>query len=164
MTRTCKKCKIEKSIYNFPPRKNTNRHYWKCKECAVKTSTIWNKKNSIRRLSVHAASRAKSQGVPFDLDWHWVLDNITPKCPCCNEPFRFGEPTGRGKKAKDRPSLDRVVPELGYTKENTRIICTWCNIIKNDGTAHDHEMIAKWISAGAPQDASQTMWIHGDGI
>jgi len=164
MTRTCRKCKLEKQIDDFQIRKNTGRHYWQCKSCTVKRSTLWNKQNSNRRMAISAARRAKLQGVPFDLDGQWVVDHMTAECPCCQEAFRLGEPTGLGK-IDNRLSLDRIVPELGYTKENTRIICTWCNIIKNDGTAHDHEMIAKWLLAGAPQYAiSPTMGVYGDGI
>lgn len=164
MNRTCKYCNTEKPIEDFSIRKNTLNHYWKCKDCTAKNATLWNKKNSLRRLSIDAATRARTKGVPFDIDWKWVLDNITASCPCCHEPFRLGEPTGRGKKAKDRPSLDRIVPELGYTKDNTRIICTWCNIIKNDGTALDHEMIARWMFMGAPQEECSLSGMYGDGI
>jgi hypothetical protein len=110
-------------------------------------------------------SRAKKVGVAFEIDTQWVIDHMPIQCPCCQKPFRQGDSTGRGQKAKDRPSLDRIVPELGYTKENTRIICTWCNIIKNDGTEKNHRMIAQWLANGAPQYCNNSMiGIYGDGI
>lgn len=40
-------------------------------------------------------------------------------------------------------SLDRIDPRKGYVKGNVWIISYRANLIKNDGTAEEHEMIAK---------------------
>jgi hypothetical protein len=75
--------------------------------------------------------------------------------------MRFGPATGRGKQAADRPSLDRLIPSLGYTKTNTKIICTRCNIIKNGGSLQDHQNIVDWLTRELSGDTSYSC---GDGI
>lgn len=48
-------------------------------------------------------------------------------------------------RSENAPSLDRLNPSLGYTKENT-IICSWrANRIKNDGNSEEHEKIAHYL-------------------
>lgn len=154
--RQCTVCKQEKPLDDFPLRKDSKRHYWQCKICNMQIAAEWNKNNSARRLAICAKQRAQKYNLPCTIDGNWVVRNMTSCCPCCNMPFRQGQPTGRGKKAEDRPSLDRVDPAKGYTEENTRIICTRCNKIKNAGSAEDHIRIAKWLMAGAPQNPDQT--------
>jgi hypothetical protein len=43
------------------------------------------------------------------------------------------------------PSLDRLVPSEGYTKENARVISWRANVIKNCGTREEHERIAAYM-------------------
>lgn len=162
-TRTCRVCWTEKPILEFQNRKGTPNRYYRCRPCNAKIASIWNKQNSIRRMAISATRRAKLAGIESAIDGDWVAERITPACPCCHRIFRPGEPTGRGRIAEDRPSLDRIDPLIGYTPENTRIICTRCNRIKNSGSLEDHEMIARWLAAGAPQQVSEG-FIDGDGI
>ena len=53
----------------------------------------------------------------------------------------------KGKAVEDSPSFDRVDPSQGYTPENTRIISTRANRIKNDGSASEHRRIADWLDS-----------------
>ena len=39
---------------------------------------------------------------------------------------------GAGRNNPDNPSLDRVVPELGYVRGNVRVISYWANRLKCD--------------------------------
>lgn len=42
-------------------------------------------------------------------------------------------------------SLDRVDPAKGYVKGNVWIVGYRANLVKNDGTAEEHELIARAI-------------------
>ena len=53
----------------------------------------------------------------------------------------FGDDTGRGT----TPSLDRIIPELGYVKENVVVVCGACNRRKNDATPEQLYAIADFI-------------------
>ena len=48
-------------------------------------------------------------------------------------------------RSENSPSFDRIDPKLGYVKGNVAIISWRANRIKNDGTAEEHEKIAKFI-------------------
>lgn len=43
------------------------------------------------------------------------------------------------------PSLDKIIPSLGYTKENTHIICLRCNVKKADMTPEEMYRIADYV-------------------
>ena len=86
---------------------------------------------------MEAKSRAKARGVEFAI----ALDDVPPKgafCPLLGLPFIHAE-KGRHPQA---PSLDRIDPGLGYVRGNVWIVGYRANLIKNDGTADEHEAIA----------------------
>lgn len=67
-------------------------------------------------------NRAKQKGVPFDLTKSWLRDKF--ERGCCE---LTGLPTSQGIKSFDpySPSIDRIIPERGYTQDNCRLIL-WC--------------------------------------
>ena len=54
---------------------------------------------------------------------------------------------GTMKERDSSPSLDRVVPSLGYIPSNVAVISHLANRIKNTGTAEQHRRIADWMDA-----------------
>ncbi len=92
------------------------------------------------RLNLNQAKyRAKAAGVPFSLQREDV--SAIDVCPICQSEMVFGDDTGRGTS----PSLDRIVPELGYVKENVVVICGACNRRKGDSTPELLYAIADYI-------------------
>jgi len=41
--------------------------------------------------------------------------------------------------------LDRIIPELGYVKENIKVISFKANSLKRDGSIEDFEKIIRYI-------------------
>ena len=86
-----------------------------------------------------AKVRAKKAGVPFSIT---PEDLVVPEfCPILGIKLEHGT-------VKDRdssPSLDRVIPELGYVPGNIAVISHLANRIKNTGTAAEHRKIADWM-------------------
>ncbi|MFZ9725627.1 MAG: hypothetical protein ACO3EH_00340 [Ilumatobacteraceae bacterium] len=86
-----------------------------------------------------ARCRARAARLPFAI----TIDDIAiPKrCPV------FGTPLVRGGMwvTPHNPSLDRIVPELGYVPGNIAVISHRANLIKSTGTAKEHRKIADWI-------------------
>lgn len=66
-------------------------------------------------------------------------------CPVLNIPLDYQSKTNISYRTDNSPSLDRVDNTKGYTPENTVIMSWRANRIKNDGTAEEHEAIAKFI-------------------
>ena len=45
----------------------------------------------------------------------------------------------------ERPSLDRIIPELGYVKGNVVFISMRANSIKQDATEQELYLVADWL-------------------
>ena len=83
------------------------------------------------RLYKITKKRAKKEGINFNIE---LSDLIIPKlCPIFKIPlFR-----GNGKRSNNSPSLDRIIPELGYVKGNVWIISDRANRMKSDMNEQD---------------------------
>ncbi len=64
-------------------------------------------------------------------------------CPILGVKLEFGDMDSRD----NSPSLDRIIPELGYTPGNVAVISYRANRIKNEGLASEHRRIADWMDA-----------------
>lgn len=84
-----------------------------------------------------AKKRARIKGVPFDLT---VEDLEFPEvCPVLGIPISRS-PNG-GWHWPSSPSLDRINPALGYTKDNIRIISFRANTLKNNASVKELELV-----------------------
>ncbi len=99
----------------------------------------WRQANRWYVLLAKVRKRATDMGVPFDLD----IENMEmpSHCPVLGIPLVFSS----GQVKDDSPTIDRVIPKLGYVRGNVQVISQRANRIKNDGTAEEHEKIAAWI-------------------
>jgi hypothetical protein len=95
--------------------------------CDIRRRTdpaVWAKHmvNSLR-------GRSKRKGIPFDLTADDLLKFIPEDslCPALGIPIIFG-----GKLSRNSPSVDRLIPSLGYVKENVCIISHKANSMKQD--------------------------------
>jgi hypothetical protein len=96
--------------------------------------------NYERIMIIAARRRAKERGVAFDLD---EADIFIPfECPVLGIPLL---PSSNGKWSPGSPSLDRVKPELGYVKNNVRIISWRANQLKRDATLEELERIVEYM-------------------
>lgn len=85
--------------------------------------------------------RAKKEQLAFDLDKEWLA--IQPRhCVVTGRKFEVYA-SGRGPFG---PSFDKINPDGGYTKDNTRIVCWWYNSAKSD---HEDKDILLAILAAA---------------
>lgn len=87
----------------------------------------------------NAKNRARQAGIPFRIE---EKDIVIPEvCPILGIPI-----VRKGKEKSDNsPSLDRIIPELGYVEGNIAVISDRANTIKNNGTWEEHERVADWI-------------------
>ncbi|RZD49570.1 MAG: hypothetical protein CXT65_05205 [Methanobacteriota archaeon] len=64
----------------------------------------------------------------FGLDIEWVKKRIQlGTCEASGVPFDLQSKSGQ--LSPRTPTIDRIIPELGYTKENCRIICMALNTL-----------------------------------
>jgi 5-methylcytosine-specific restriction endonuclease McrA len=99
------------------------------------------------RLADGVRNRSKKRGEQVDppLDScffeQWLLSQ--PHCECCDISFDLGPKNGKFNDAS--PSVDRFDSSLGYSVENTALICWRCNNIKRNYDARDLRLVASWI-------------------
>lgn len=154
--RTCFKCGIEKPL-------NTEHFYLHttgklmgyCKECRKADSIKWARNNKPKRQAIEFAwrqnnqvrnwlltvkGRAKKAGIPFDDD---ISDIVVPEyCPILGIPLRRN--VGQLSGGPNSPSLDKIIPPLGYIKGNRWVISHRANTIKSNATFEELVVIGKW--------------------
>ena len=85
----------------------------------------WKKKNPDKYLLQNAKTRAKKQGVPFEITVEDIcIPNVCPYLGIKIEPFSEW----------NYPSLDKIIPELGYVKGNIQVISNLANTMKSSAS------------------------------
>lgn len=101
-------------------------------------------RNRAKRLIYLAKGRAKKRGIPCDLDIKFIEQKlILGKCEATGIPFEFGADIKR-RRHPFAPSIDRIDPTKGYTKENIQVVVFVHNAARGDwGDA----IIAQYVRA-----------------
>lgn len=87
-----------------------------------------------------ARYRAKRDGLPFDLRTGDI--SVPSLCPVLGIPLV----PCRGRPGPQSPSLDRVIPDLGYVRGNVTVISMRANALKNNATPEELRAIAAYVS------------------
>ncbi len=139
----CTKCGEQKALTDYYEDRRWGGHRSWCKACQKQYfkayrlanqsrraahDRAWGFRNAAKRLIHSAHHRAKLKGLPFDL-WNHV-DEIKERlaarrCELSFFPLLDAPPDGQIR--FNSPSLDRIIPELGYVYDNTRIVCNCLN-------------------------------------
>lgn len=85
-----------------------------------------------------ARVRAKAQNVPFTLKPEDLT--IPSVCPIFNTPLIWTDNI-----TDDTPSLDRLIPDRGYVKDNVEFISYKANRIKSNANLAEIEAVALWL-------------------
>jgi len=92
-----------------------------------------------------AKVRAKRRGLEFEQEILGKYRKNPPThCECCHLPLDYALRRHGGLPFRS-PSLDRFDNSLGYTLENTVIICWRCNHLKSDGTLKEMEQVVVYM-------------------
>jgi hypothetical protein len=95
---------------------------------------------SVKKQMLRAAkTRAKKQGVPFDL----ALDDfsIPEVCPVLGIVLKRGQ----ARQNRYSPSLDKFIPSKGYVKGNVFVVSQRANMLKWDATVEEIEALARYM-------------------
>lgn len=107
---------------------------------------IYRKKNYIKNISYilckNAEKRAKKLNIKFCIE---KSDIFIKDCQCCGIEIK---PNINGNHFNETsPTIDRIIPELGYSKDNIKVVCFKCNMIKGNGSIEDHKRIINYINS-----------------
>jgi|DEB0MinimDraft_6_1074348.scaffolds.fasta_scaffold53017_3 hypothetical protein len=125
--------------YREYDKKQNKKYYEENKERLKEKNREYVKNNKPRYLLGGAKKRAKDKSLPFDLE---LSDIVIPEfCPMLGIRLEVQE----GRSSGCSPTLDRIVPEKGYTKGNVQVISMRANQIKSDATADEIMAVAKYM-------------------
>lgn len=103
----------------------------------LEDNKYWRDSDYSNSLVAKIKAKSNHKGLDFNLD---KLDLEVPThCEV------YGIPLARFGPLSHTPQLDRVIPELGYTKGNVRIISGLANRRKQDSHIEDLEKIIGYI-------------------
>ena len=89
-------------------------------------------RGTVTVLLNYARDRAKRTGVAFDIDADWLAGKLAGGvCELTGLKIERVAP-GNYRTHPFAPSLDRIVPALGYTKDNVRLVCFAVNRARSD--------------------------------
>lgn len=102
------------------------------------------KRGHMSRFLAKAKERAKEKNLPINLDIDYLESIATEYCPVFKTNFVWGF-TGNGRDDIRGPSLDRIIPDLGYVKGNVVFISVIANNIKQNVTEKELYAVADWL-------------------
>jgi hypothetical protein len=106
-----------------------------------------------QQMLTSAKQRAKKMNLPISITKEDLLELIgNGKCPVFGTPFNLSHFTQTDTSA----SLDRFIPELGYTKENCSVISYLANAIKSKATTEQVRKVLEWMEKKEIECQSQS--------
>ena len=143
----CTHCSVPLEIKKVGPSKgncyisNYNNRIYKCNKCFYEYTLSkvkkWRKNKTvgssqhIADMIESARQRAKKYNIPYTLKSQDIRDIITDRCPILGIKFELNKQKQKWGKGKNQnnwqtsPSLDRIVPAKGYTKDNVLLYRLW---------------------------------------
>ena len=104
------------------------------------------KNNRLHEMLKAAKYRASNDCLPFDLTIEYMESIAMDYCPITGEPLdwdlQFSE---KGKRNPMAPSLDKIIPSLGYIQGNVAIICNQMNTLKSDMTLKELNQLVDYV-------------------
>lgn len=151
----CSKCKLVKNLSEFSHNKRMrdglsrqcrtcySEYFQKTKDNRITTMYKWVEKNREKSILLNTERRAKEEGLPFNLSLEDI--QIPKKCPILGVKLDLSYKRNQCIDRELRPSVDRIIPELGYIKGNIRIISSKANRKKQDSNIRELQKIIKYI-------------------
>lgn len=130
----------QKEYYERRGRERARAYYVANRDAALDKAREYREDPEKRKKMQYQSLRAKAKkaNIPFDLDFN---DLVWPThCPILQV-----ELTHSGGTSWNSPSIDKVIPELGYIKENVRIISNLANTMKAHATKEQLLLFAQNI-------------------
>lgn len=144
----CKACHVERVRKGYKAHRDSAAKRikkWRAtnRERVAESCRKYRVSNPDKVMWADARHRSEQAGIPFDIE---VSDiNIPETCPILG--ISLHREAGRGG-GPNSPSIDRLIPELGYVKGNVAVISQSANSMKYDYT------LEQLVSRAAEPNAS----------
>ncbi len=139
----CGRCREMLSVDMFNKnRYNKDSYDNRCRQC---NKAVWRNGIEDRRipnLISRCKTLAKKNNFPFNL----AIEDITipERCPVLGILLIFGKESDNINWRDNSPSIDKIIPELGYVRGNIIIVSYRANRIKNDATIDELQLVASF--------------------
>ena len=87
--------------------------------------------------------RARTQHILFNITEEYLQQLWTGNCAIFNTPLNL--PYSTTHQDPNKATVDKIIPELGYTIGNIQWVSNKANIIKSFGSAEEHQAIVDYI-------------------
>jgi hypothetical protein len=121
-------------------KKKAREYYRNNKETVLQENKNYRrtKEGSINYLYKSAKRRSKKYNITFDLN---IDDIVVPDvCPVLNIPLMLGD----GVSFDGSPTIDRIIPDLGYTRGNIIVVSMKANRIKNNASIDELKKVYEY--------------------
>lgn len=99
----------------------------------------------IRTSLASIKHRCKLNNIPFDLTYEFLESIAVKRCPIFGIEFVWKTQNKGPGADENSPTLDRVIPDLGYVQGNVVFISFLANRIKQDVTEKELYAVADWL-------------------
>lgn len=123
---------------NRKDKKETARLKRKRARSKIPTGSERTKKDFVLGILRTIKARSKRKGIPIDIIEKDIL--IPDVCPVFGIPLVWGD-----KLSDNTPSVDRMVPSLGYVKGNCNVISMKANRLKNNASLGDLKRLVEYM-------------------
>lgn len=135
-TKLCKKCETVRPITDFYLRWDSRNHPRRslCRWCYASG------RSRVMHLLTSKKSHCKKVGIAFELTAEDL--KVPSHCPVLGIKLEWGWESGKRGYRDNSPSIDRIDPRGGYTRDNIIIVSFRANRIKNDASVAELKKIA----------------------
>lgn len=97
----------------------------------------------IKSLLKNIKTKCTNKNIVFDVEENYVLSISPDFCPVFGVALGWCAKTG-GKAKQNSPSIDRIVPHLGYVKGNIQVVSQLANVMKQNATPEQLRQFGAW--------------------
>src|SRR5208337_2389993 len=120
-------------------RGKASRYYHEHKEYYSQRYQDRKQDNPIAEMLRSIEKRAKRNKIPFSITEKDI--KVPEFCPILGIKLEFAQ----GKPKSNSPSVDKIIPQLGYVPGNVVVISYRANMIKNNATLQELESLVDWL-------------------
>lgn len=115
-----------------------------CQECYNFQCNSFKDRNPKIRMLQSARQRAKQKGLPFSItEDDFDLPDL---CPVLGSKLEYGN----RQRHDNSPSIDRIIPALGYVPGNIAIMSHRANWMKTNASIKEVEKLLAWMKSNIP--------------
>lgn len=146
-TKKCRTCKQELAICMFSSNVSMTDGY--DSQCSPCRQSQWRSNTTPKTRISYLLSRLRTKCTKGDIEFDLTVDDliIPDRCPILDIPLVFGNDNSTCTGPTDNsPSVDRIDPSKGYTKDNIVVVSQRANRIKNNATIQELQLLYQYYS------------------